>query len=314
MLSYLLRRIALAAGIVVIAVVLLYSMIHAVPGDPISIILGPRATLKMKQELRAQMGLDKPLYVQLGRFLGRVIVGDLGTDVFSHRPVSRIVFEQLPYTIVLILSGIGWALVIAIPLGCYSAIHRNSLLDKITGVLSVGTIAIPAFVISIYTLLVFAVALRWLPAIGAGEEGDFLSQLTHLIMPAFAIGLGWVGYIARLVRASMLEILGEQHVRTARAFGLPESVVIFRYALRLAIAPVIALLGVGVGYLLSAAVFAEIIFARPGIGRLTYDSVMTRNYPVVMGAVLMTTILFVLSTMTSDILAAFVDPRLRGKL
>ena len=311
---YLLKRIGLAALIVVIAVTLLYSMILAVPGDPISVILGPRATPEMKEAIRAQMGLDRPFIVQVTSFLFNVLRGDLGTDVFSNRTVAEIVFEQLPYTIVLILAGIGWAVVIGIPLGCYSAIRRNSFIDKLTGVLSVGTIAIPSFVIALYALLIFAVQLQWLPAIGAGTDGDLLSQVEHLIMPAFAIGVGWVGYLARLVRASMLEVLGEHHVRTARAFGLPERVIIFRYALKLAILPTVALLGVGIGFLLSSAVFAEIVFARPGIGKLIYDSVLTRNYPIVMGSVLMTTILFVLCTMIADIVNAGLDPRIREKL
>lgn len=314
MLIYLLKRIVLAAIIVVVAVTLLYSMILAVPGDPTSVILGPRATPEIRESLRVQMGLDRPFIVQVTSFLFNVFRGDLGTDVFSNRPVARIVFEQLPYTIVLIFAGIGWAIVIGIPLGCYSAIYRNSFIDKLTGVLSVGTIAIPAFVIALYSLLIFAVQLQWLPAIGAGTDGNFLSQVEHLIMPAFAIGLGWVGYLARLIRASMLEVLGEHHVRNARAFGLPERMIIFRYALKLAILPTIALLGVGIGYLLSAAVFVEIVFARPGIGKLIYDSVLTRNYPIVMGSVLVTTILFVLCTMISDIVNAILDPRIRENL
>lgn len=311
---YLLKRIGLAALTVVIAVTMLYSMILAVPGDPASVILGPRATPEMREALRVQMGLDRPFAVQIANFLVDVFRGDLGVDVFSNRPVSMIVFEQLPHTIVLILAGIGWAVVIGIPLGCYSAIYRKSLVDKLTGVLSVGTIAIPSFVIALYGLLIFAVQLQWLPAIGVGTEGHIISQLEHLVLPAFAIGLGWVGYLARLVRASMLEVLGEHHIRTARAFGLPERMIIFRYALKLAILPTIALLGVGIGYLLSAAVFAEIVFARPGIGKLIYDSVLTRNYPIVMGSVLVTTILFVLCTMIADIVNASLDPRIRENL
>jgi peptide/nickel transport system permease protein len=311
---YLLKRAGLAAIIVVIAITMLFSMIHIVPGDPASVILGPKATPEMKEAVYTQMGLDKPFAVQLINFFRNVLRGDLGTDFFSHRPVSRIVFEQLPYTIVLIFSGIGWAVLLGIPLGCYSAIYRNSFLDKLTGILSVGAIAIPSFVVSIYTLLVFAVVLKWLPAIGAGAEGDLVDQLTHLLMPAFSIGLGWVGYIARLVRASMLEVLNENHVRTARAFGLPEPVIIFRYALRLAILPTIALLGVGIGHLLSSSVFAEIVFARPGIGKLIYDSVVTRNYSIVLGCVLITTFLFVVSTTLADILAASFDPRIRENL
>jgi len=312
--TYLLKRIGLAAITVVIAVTLLYSMILAVPGDPASVMLGPRSTPEMREALRKQMGLDRPFAVQVGSFLFNVCRGDLGMDVFTNRPVRKIVFEQLPYTVALIFSGIAWAMLIGIPLGCYSAIHRNSFLDKLTGVFSVGTIAIPSFVIALYALLVFAVQLQWLPAIGAGTEGGLLVKIRHLILPAFAIGLGWVGYLARLVRASMLEVLGENHVRTARAFGLPERIIIFHYALKLAILPTIALLGVGISYLLSAAVFIEIVFARPGIGKLIYESVLNRNYPIIMGSVLVTTILFVICTMFADIVNAGIDPRIRENL
>jgi peptide/nickel transport system permease protein len=311
---YLAKRTMLAAVIVITAISLLYSMILMVPGDPTAVILGPRSTPEMRDALRTEMGLDKPAIIQIVGFVFNVFKGDMGTDVFTNRPVSKIVFEQLPYTVILIIAGISWAIVLGIPLGCYSAIYRNSFIDKLTGVFSVGTIAIPSFVIALYGLLIFAVHLQWLPAIGAGEEGDLWDQIKHLILPAFAIGLGWVGYLARLVRASMLEVLGENHIRTVRAFGLPEKIIIFRYALKLAILPTIALLGVGVGYLLSAAVFAEIVFARPGIGKLIYESVLTRNYPIIMGSVLVTTIIFVLCTMLADIVNALLDPRMQENL
>ena len=311
---YLLKRIGLAALIIVIAVSLLFTMIHMVPGDPLSVLLGPRATPALKAALAERMGLDKPLVIQLLTFFSNVLRGDLGIDVFSERAVATIVFEQLPFTMVLIIFAISWSVALGIPLGCYSAIHRNSFMDKLTGIFSVGTIAVPSFVVAIYSLLIFAVALKWLPAIGAGREGDLLSRLTHLVLPSLAVGLGWVGYIARLVRASMLEVLGENHIRTARAFGLPERSIIYRYALRLAILPTVALLGVGIGNMLSGAVFAEIVFARPGIGKLIYDAVITRNYPVVMGSVIVTTVLFVVCTTIADLVAAALDPRIRESL
>lgn len=314
MLNYLLKRIGLGALIVVIAVSMLYGMIHMVPGDPLSVMLGPRATPEMKQELNIRLGLDKPFIVQLFRYFTSAITGDLGSDVISRRAVSSIVFEQLPYTFTLILTGIGWAVLLGIPLGCYSAINRNSVFDKIAGIFSVGTIAIPAFVVAVYSLLIFSVTLGWLPAIGAGDDGDFFSQFIHILMPALSIGLGWVGYLARLVRASMLEVLGENHIRTMRAFGLSDRLVIFKYALRLAILPTIALLGVGIGFLLSASVFTEIVFARPGIGKLIFESVIQRNYPVVMGCVLVTTVIFVICTTISDILTVIIDPRIRENL
>jgi len=311
---YIFKRLGLAAVIVLIAVSLLYGMIHAVPGDPLSIVLGPRATPEMRAELNQRLGLDKPFVFQLLTFFMNVLRGDLGTDVFSERPVSEIFFGQLPFTVSLIFLAIGWSAVLGIPLGCYSAIRRNSLIDKLTGVFSVGTITIPSFVVALYSLLIFAVELKWLPAIGAGNEGDIIDQAEHLILPSLAVGLGWVGYLARLVRASMLEVLGENHIRTARAFGLPEKTIVLQYALRLAILPTVALLGVGIGHMLSGAVFAEIVFARPGVGKLIYDAVITRNYPVVMGSVIMTTILFVASTTVADLVSALLDPRIRENL
>lgn len=311
---YLLKRLGLSAVIVFVAIVLLYAMIHIAPGDPASVILGPRATPEMKASLEKKMGLDRPFIVQVASFLGNTLLGDLGTDVFSNRSVARIVFEQVPHTVVLVLVSMGWAALIGIPLGCFSAIFRNSFLDKLTGVISIGVIAVPSFVVALYSLLVFAVALNWLPAIGAGEPGDLASQALHLILPTFAVGLSWVGYLSRLVRASMLEVMGENHVRTARAFGLPESSIILNYALRLAILPTITLIGVSIGRMLSTAVFAEIVFARPGIGKLIFDSVISRNYNVVMGSVLVSTVLFVLTTTVSDMITAALDPRIRENL
>ncbi|MSP81484.1 MAG: ABC transporter permease [Alphaproteobacteria bacterium] len=311
---YTTRRLGLAIIIVSVAMAMLFFMIYLVPGDPASIALGPRATPEMKLALRAKMGLDKPVPIQFMNFYINVIQGDLGVDVWSNRSVSVIVSEALPYTLILTALGLGWAIVLGIPMGCYSAIHRNSWLDKLSGIISVSAIAVPSFIVALYCLLLFAVRLQILPAIGAGEQGDYYDQAIHLILPSFAIGLGWVGYLARLVRASMLEVMGENFIRTARAFGLSERTIIYRYALKLAILPTVALMGVGVGNLLSGAVFAEIVFARPGIGKLVYDAVITRNYPVVMGAVLVTTALYVVCTLFSDLLAAWLDPRARATL
>ncbi len=313
MLIFALKRLVLGILIVLAAVTLLYSMIHMVPGDPLKIMLGPRATPAMKEVLFEKLGLNDPLPLQIVNFIGDVARGDLGYDVFSGRPVGTIIAEQLPHTMILVLASIGWAAAIGIPLGCYSSVRRNTAFDRITGILTVSCIAIPPFLVALFALLLFAVWLKWLPAIGAGERGNIGSYISHLILPSLAVGLGWVGYIARLVRASMLDVLGENHVRTARAFGLSERTIVFKYVLRIAILPTITLLGIGIGILLSSAVFAEIIFARPGIGKLIYDAVSTRNYPVVMGSVLATTVLFVLSTTLADLVNAALDPRQRGE-
>jgi peptide/nickel transport system permease protein len=314
MLLYTIRRAGLAVAILLVSMVILFSLVYLVPGDPASIALGPRASQAMKDMLRAKMGLDQPIFMQLVHFVLNVLRGDLGIDVWSNRSVTTIVAEALPHTLALTLLGIGWAILLGVPLGAYSAVHRNSVVDKFIGIFSVSAIAIPSFIVAIYSLLFISVRLRWLPAIGAGAEGDYMAQARHLILPSFAVGLGWVGYLARLVRASMLEVMGESHIRTARAFGLPERRIVYGYALRIAILPTIALLGVGIGNLLSGAVFAEIVFARPGVGKLTYDAVITRNYPVVMGCVLVTTALYILCTLLADLISAWFDPRVRASL
>ncbi len=314
MLLYLVKRVFLGILIVILAVTLLFCMIHLVPGDPARILLGPRATPEMITNISTQMGLDQPLPVQILKFFGNLLRGDLGMDVITNRPVATIVFGQLPYTLWLIFTAIIGAMFIGIPLGCYSALHRNSLADRISGIISVACITAPAFVVALYSLLIFAVTLKWFPAVGAGDKGDFWGQVSHLVLPAFAIGLSWVGYLSRLVRASMLEVLGENHIRTARAYGLRENTVVYQYALKLAVLPTVTVIGVGMGFLLSAALFTEIVFARPGIGKLIFDSITTRNYPVVMGSVLISTILFVISTTLSDLVNAWLDPRIRASL
>jgi peptide/nickel transport system permease protein len=311
MARFVFRR-ALASLLVLwLAVSLLFGMIHLVPGDPASVMLGPKATPALKAELAQRMGLDRPMIVQLGKFYAGLAHGDLGVDPFSNRAVAAIVFEQLPFTLVLVLAAIGGASLLGIPLGCFSAIRRNSLLDRLTGVMSVAFIAIPSFVVALYLLLWLAVKWRWFPALGAGEAGDYPDQARHLVLPAIALGLGWVGYIARLVRSSMLEVMEENHIRTARAFGLPERTVIVHYALRIALLPTVTILGLGIGSMLSGALFAEIVFSRPGIGKLLYEAVLARNYPVVMGSVLVTTGFFVLCTLVADTINALLDPRLR---
>jgi len=312
MLIYSAQRVGLALVICIIAMILLFSATRVLPGDLATIMLGPRATPERVARLNEEMALDKPVPVQIVLFLGSAAQGDLGTDPMTERKVSTVIMENLPYTLVLIATGLGWAVLLGIPLGCFSAIRRNSFIDKFAGVVSVGTISIPSFVVGIYAALIFAVELRLLPMIGAGKAGQLGDQIAHLIMPSFAVGLGWVGYLARIVRASMLEVMGENHIRTARAFGLPESMVVSRYALRIAILPTLTLLALAIGGLLSGTVFAENIFARPGIGSLIVNSAKLRNYPVLQSSVLVTVVIYILATIVTDLAVAWLDPRVRA--
>lgn len=314
MLIYLGKRLGLSLAVITLVVLVLFSLLHLIPGDPATIALGPRATPEAIERYAEKMHLDEPVWMQFLIYIGNAATGDLGVDVFSDRPVTAIIGERLGFTLALVSAALGWAVLIGVPLGCFAAVRPNTVLDRVTGVLSVGTIAVPSFLVSIWALLVFAVELRWLPAIGAGDPGDLGDQLVHLILPAFAVGLSWVGYLARMVRASMLEVMGENFIRSARAFGLSSRRVIFGYALRVAILPTITLIGMGFGGLISSTVFAEIIFARPGLGKLIFDSVMARNFPVVQGGVLVATALYIVVVLVSDLVIAWLDPRVRETL
>jgi peptide/nickel transport system permease protein len=314
MLAYAIRRLGLALLILVVVMTAMYAIVFLVPGDPASVALGPRATPALKEELRQAMGLDRPVGTQVLYFFGNVLQGNLGTDVWSKRPVLEQILENFPNTLILGVAGLGWAFVLGTLLGCAAVVWRDTWADRLLGVLSVGFIAVPAFVVALYSLIVFAVWLNWLPAIGAGTPGEPASQLRALILPAFAVGIGWVGYLARLIRAAMLEVMDAPHIRTARAFGMAEHRIVLRHALPVAIIPTISVLAVGFGSILSSAVFVETVFSRPGIGTLITSAVEKRNYPVVMGTVLFMTAFYLTVVTAADLLIAGLDPRVRDVL
>lgn len=314
MLAYAIRRLGLSVLILIVVMTAMYGMVFLVPGDPASLALGPRATPELKEALSERMGLDQPILTQILYFFGNVLQGDLGVDVWSRRPVLDQILEVFPNTLILGIVALGWALIMGVLLGCAAVVWRDSWADRLLGVLSVSMISVPSFVVAIYALIVFAVWLNWLPAIGAGEKGDIGSQIRALILPAFAVGIGWVGYLARLIRASLLEVMEAPHIRTARAFGMTERDIIFGHALRVAIVPTISVLAIGFGSILSSAVFVESVFSRPGIGTLITGAVEKRNYPVVMGCVLFMTAFYLFIVTAADLLIARLDPRVRDVL
>jgi peptide/nickel transport system permease protein len=294
------------------AALLLFAVPRFVPGNPAEVLLGPRATPEVVADFERRMGLGRPIHEQLAISVARAARGDLGTDVVSGRPIADLVREVLPYTITLAFSSLLLAVLIGIPLGAWSALHADAPADRILAVISVGIVGLPNFAVAIFLLLVFSLWLPWLPVLGAGERGDPGDQLLHLILPAASLAIGWVGYLARLARASLLEVLGEPFVRTHRAYGATERRIALRYALRSACLPVVAVLGLGAGRLLGGAIFAEVIFARPGLGSLIFQAVSSRNYPVVQGAVLVFALLYVVANMLADLSYAALDPRTRG--
>jgi peptide/nickel transport system permease protein len=309
---FILKRLGLAAVILIVASIILIAMLHVIPGDPVSAALGPRATPEIRAEFAHRMGLDRSFPVQVAKFLWGVLHGDLGYDVWTGRSVTALIGDVLPYTMELATAALVWAIGIGVPLGCWTALKPGSAADRILGAVSIAMIAIPAFVVGVYALLIFAVRLHWFPAMGAGE--GFGDVLWHLFLPSLAVGLGWVGYLARLVRSAMIEVMHDDHIRAARAYGVPERVIVWRYALRLAVIPAVTVLGLALSSLIASSVFAEIVFNRPGLGRLAYDAVETRNYPVVMGTVFFTCFLYLVCTLVADVAVMLLDPRARRSL
>jgi peptide/nickel transport system permease protein len=313
-LRYVGSRIVTTLLVLVCATILLFSLTLFIPGNPAEVLLGPRATPDAIQAYSHAMGLDRPLFERLVIFLGNVLRGDLGRDVISGRPVLDLVLEVFPYTLTLTLAAIGLAILLGVPLGCYAATHPGSVPDQIGAVASVAFIAMPNFVVAVFLVLIFSVWLHWLPVLGVGRDGGWGDAFLRLILPALCLALSWIGYIARLLRASLLEVLGEAHIRTARAYGVPERRIVYRNALKLAAIPTVAILGLGVGRLLGGAIFAEIVFARPGLGTLVYDAIAVRNYPVVQAAVLVVVAVFTITNLLTDLTYLWLDPRLGRRL
>ena len=310
-LRYLGSRLVTTVLIVLGAMLLLFTLSSIVPGDPAATLLGPQATPELSRRFITEMGLDQPIHVRLWRFFSNVARGNLGVDVISGRPVTALIREVIPYTLILTFSALGFAALIGIPLGIYAATHRGSVLDNVLAFLSVAFIAVPSFVVAILLLLVFSIWLDWLPVLGASRTGAFGDEVKRMILPTLALALGWIGFIARLIRTSMLEVLNEPYIRTSRAYGLSERLVTYKYALKNACIPTITLLGLGIGRLLGNAVLVEIVFARPGLGRLIYNAISERNYPIVQGAALVVVVLFVLVNLIVDLSYTAIDPRIR---
>lgn len=315
LLSYTIKRAMISLLVLLLVIVFLSLLVHVVPGDPVKIILGPRAKPELIQKMHEAMDLDKPALIQVRNFIWGVLHGSLGTDVFTGRSINEYVANALPHTIILALSGLGLAVFIGVPLGVYSAANPDSWLDRLISALSISLITIPNFVAGLFLLLIFAVTLRIMPAIGAGELSNLPDYIRHLILPSIALASSWIGYLARLVRASLLEVMGEDFVYAARAWGISERLIRYKYALKNALIPVTAVLGAGLGSLMGGAVFIEIIFARPGMGKLIYNAIEARNFPIVRAGVLVVAFLFVFVNYLSDLLYTYLDPRIQlGKV
>jgi peptide/nickel transport system permease protein len=292
-------------------VTIVFILVRLVPGDPSLIMLGVEATDEQREAFRARLGLDQPMPVQYGLYLGRIVQGDLGRSIFYRRDVAGLIAETIPATLELALASLALAVLIAIPLGMIAAIYRGSLLDWLSTMLAVGGAAIPSFWLGLMLILLFAVWFGWLPA--SGREGPpwTVEGLRHLFLPALTLGLALMASTTRLTRASMLEVLNDDYIRTARAKGLPGRVVILRHALRNALIPIVTNIGLQVGGLLGGALLIETVFAWPGLGRLGVDALLRRDFPLIQGVVVGTVAAFALVNLAIDLLYGVLDPRVR---
>ena len=313
MLTYILRRLALTIPVLIGITFIVFALLAFAPGDAISLMLGTEAANpEIIERRRAELGLDKPWLQQYTDYMGRLLRGDLGRSFTYGTPVNTMVAERLPNTLVLTIASMIVALLIALPLGTLSAVKRNTVWDYSAMFISMAGVSMPNFWLGLLLIITFGLELRWLPIRGLGDISDGLWQyLRHLILPAVTLGTSLAAILMRLTRNSMLDVLGEDYIRTARAKGLSGRPVIFKHALRNALIPVVTTAGVQFGALLGGAVVVETIFSLPGLGLLAINAIQARDIPVIQGSVLVFSLCFVLVTLLVDLLYAVINPRVR---
>lgn len=317
-----LSRLLQGLALVLAVVVLNFVLVHAAPGDPVETIAGASGGMsaELKAELRTQYGLDKPLPVQLGVYLGKVLSGDLGYSYFFNLPVAGLIAERVPATLLLVITSVFGAFFIGTVLGVLSSRKPNGLLSQIINMLSLVGFAAPVFWTGIMLVLLFASVLPFFPVSGmraidsAGASGfaDVLDVLHHLVLPALTLGLVYLAQYSRLSRASMLDVLGSDFIRTARAKGLSNRVVLYKHALRNAVLPVITILGLQFGNVMAGAILVETVFNWPGLGRLAFESVLRRDYPTILGVLLFSSIVVVVMNLLTDYCYRLIDPRIKA--
>lgn len=307
MTNYIIRRLMLMLPILLGVATIIFILMFMVPGDPARLMMGQHGDERVLAAIRHEMGFDWPVYVQYFRFIGRLARGDLGMSYRQRRPVATIILERFPATIKLALAAMFLAVLAGISAGIIAAMHRNGVLDWLIMALSMTGISMPVFWLGMMLILIFAASLGWLPVGGYGQSGD----LRHLILPAVSLSAVSVGSIARMMRSSMLEVIGRDYIRTARAKGLTEQAVVLRHALKNAFIPVITVIGIDFAALLGGAVATETVFAWPGLGRAAVDAIRMRDLPVVEGCVIFLAFIFVIVNLLVDLSYAWLDPRIR---
>jgi peptide/nickel transport system permease protein len=312
MASYIIRRILITIPVMAIVALFVFSLLYIAPGDPAAVIAGDQASPADVERIRQSLGLDEPFLVQFGGWSWRILHLDLGTSIFTNLPVTSMIAQRIEPTLSLMLLTLALTLVVAVPLGVVAAWKAGSLIDRAIMAFAVFAFSLPVFVVGYLLAYVFALQLEWLPVQGYTPFAEGVwPWLQNLILPSLALGGVYIALIARITRASMLEVLQQDYIRTGRAKGLGQRSILFVHALKNAAVPIVTVIGIGVALLIGGAVVTESVFAIPGLGRLTVDAILRRDYPVIQGLVLMFSFLYTLVNLMVDVTYTLIDPRIR---
>src|ERR1700744_6487158 len=312
MVSYVLRRVLVTIPVMAIVALFVFSLLYIAPGDPAAVIAGDQASPADVERIRQNLGLARPFLVQFGSWVWRLLHFDLGTSIFTNLPVASMIRQRIEPTLSLMTLTLVLTIVIAVPLGVIAAWKAGSLIDRLIMAFAVSAFSLPVFVVGYLLAYVFALELEWFPVQGYTPFAEgFWPWLQNLILPSIALGCVYVALIARITRASMLEVLQQDYIRTGRAKGLGQRSILYIHALKNAAVPIVTVIGLGIALLIGGAVVTESVFAIPGLGRLTVDAILRRDYPVIQGVVLMFSFVYTLVNLLVDLTYTLLDPRIR---
>ena len=312
MTAYIIRRLLATLPVMIFVALFVFLLLHLTPGDPAAIIAGDEASPLEIDAIRAKLGLDRPIWEQFGIYVANLLRGDLGTSIFSNLPVLTLVKQRLEPSLVLAVSTLVLAVGCAVPLGVIAAWKARTWIDRVVMGLSVLGFALPVFLIGYLLIYVFAIELKWLPVQGYRPLSQGIGETARsIVLPAFALGMVYMALIARITRASILEVLSEDYIRTAHAKGVTNSAVLLHHALKNAAVPIVTVIGIGLTLLISGVVITETVFNIPGLGRLTVDAILKRDYPIIQGLIILFAGVKVLVNLMIDISYVFFDPRIR---
>ena len=312
MTAYIIRRLLATIPVMVVVAIFVFLLLHLTPGDPAAVIAGDDATPEAVDGIRTKLGLDQPIHVQFGIYAANLLRGDLGTSIFSNLPVLTLVKQRLEPTLVLAASTLVMAVLLAIPMGVLAAWKARTFIDRLVMGFSVLGFAVPGFLVGYLLIYVFAIELKWLPVQGYRPLSQGIDQTARsIILPALALSMAYMALIARMTRASMLDVLSQDYIRTAKAKGVATMIVLLRHALKNAAVPIVTVIGIGLTLLISGVVITETVFNIPGLGRLTVDAILKRDYPIIQGLIILFAGAKVLVNLLIDISYVFFDPRIR---